>query len=240
VHTVDFRILRFKPGRIDPPRFQIFPVTVTPMATVLDGLEEIRLSRDPTLVYRHCCHHASCGTCACSINGRPALACTTRIVDLKTDPITLEPLAHLPRLGDLAVDMRAFFEGMDPDWANIRLCEETAVERTPQGVGHLLRLENCIECGCCTAACPLTSRSEGFMGPASLAAVNNEIRNRPAQREKLLEKAADPRGAIMCRRHLACSRVCPSKVYPARHIADLLRGIASNEKDAPDSKGDGS
>ncbi len=198
------------------------------MTTVLDGLEEIRLTQDPTLIYRHCCHHASCGTCACTINGTPALACTTRVADLQTDTVTLEPLAHLPCLGDLAVDMRPFFKEMDPGWANIRYNEETDKHRIPQGVDHLMRLENCIECGCCTTVCPLMSGAEGFLGPAVLSAVHNEIRNRPANREKLLQKAADPHGAPMCRRHLACSRVCPSKVYPARHIADLRRGITGH------------
>ena len=89
----------------------------------------------------------------------------------------------------------------------------------------MTRLENCIECGCCEAACPVTSRSEPFMGPAVLAAVNNEMRNRPAAKKPLLRMAADSRGAAGCERHLACSRVCPSKVYPARHIADLQRAL---------------
>ncbi len=77
--TVTFRILRFKPGLIDPPHNQDFTVRLEPRMTVLDGLEQIRLNLDATLLYRHCCHHASCGTCACTINGTPALACTTRI-----------------------------------------------------------------------------------------------------------------------------------------------------------------
>jgi len=224
---VIFRILRFKPDRIDPPRFESFKVTPQPSTTVLDGLEEIRRHKDDTLMYRHCCHHASCGTCACTINGTPALACTTRIADLKSDTVTLEPLAHLECLGDLVVDMRNFYREMEADWATIRRGGKASPERTPEGIGQLTRLENCIECGCCVAGCPVTSEPNDFMGPAVLAALNNEIRNRPGGRDQLLDKAAGSRGAAMCRRHLVCSRVCPSKVYPARHIADLLRAINS-------------
>ena len=224
-NSVTFSILRFKPGRIDPPRLQDFSLPAEENMTVLDALEQIRLTRDSTLMYRHCCHHASCGTCACTINGKPALACTTRVADIKSDTITLEPLAHLNCLGDLAVDMRDFFQGMDPEWANLRTCEKTAPERIPEGVGHPVRFENCIECGCCVAGCPVNDDDEGFLGPAVLAAVNNEIRNRPEKREDLLRSAAAPNGAGMCKRHLVCSRVCPSKVYPARHIADLRRAM---------------
>jgi succinate dehydrogenase/fumarate reductase-like Fe-S protein len=72
---------------------------------------------------------------------------------------------------------------------------------------------------------PVTSRSEPFMGPAALAAMNNEMRNRPAAKKSLLQVAADSQGAAMCERPRVCSRVCPSKVYPARHIADLQRAI---------------
>ncbi len=224
--TKTFRILRFKPGRLDPPRYQDFEVPWEAQMTVLDGLERIRLTMDASLMYRHCCHHASCGTCACTINGTPALACTARIADLPDETITLAPLAYFTCLGDLAVDMSSFFDDMDPQWANLRPCERVTAGRTPQGVKQLMRLENCIECGCCVAACPESSSVKGFMGPAALAAVNNEIRNRPQSKAALLRKASHPRAATMCRRHLACSRVCPTQVYPARHIADLLRAIS--------------
>lgn len=203
---------------------------MNPSMTVLDGLEQIRLNQDATLMYRHCCHHASCGTCACTINGSPALACTTRIGDLKTDTITLAPLANHTCLGDLAVDMTSFFRELDPRWDNLRACEKTTAERVPQGIDQLKQLKNCIECGCCVATCPLTASATSFMGPAVLAAVNNEMRNRPTALKEMMKIAADPRGAKMCQRHLACSRVCPSKVYPARHIADLQRAMAVGEE----------
>jgi succinate dehydrogenase / fumarate reductase iron-sulfur subunit len=223
--TVIFRIIRYKPGVIDPPRFQEFEITIRSEMTVLEGLDEIRLTRDAGLMYRHCCHHASCGTCACMINGAPALACITRIVDLNTDVINLAPLENHPCLGDLAVDVAGFFQQIDAHWTNHRPCRDASAQRTPQGVNRLLRFENCIECGCCVAACPEVSDPTQFLGPAVLAALNNERQNRPDRKELLLEIAAGPRGAAQCRRHLACSRVCPAAVFPARHIADLQREI---------------
>ena len=224
-----FRILRDKPGRIEPPRHQLFQVQCTPETTVLEGLQQIRRTQDDSLMFRHCCHHASCGTCACTINGRPALACMTRVADIEDDTITLEPLANRVCLGDLAVDMTDFFTEIDPGWATLRACDQATADRTPEGVDQLKRLENCIECGCCTAACPVSGAAPSFTGPAVLAAINNEIRNRPESREQMLKMAAESRGASMCRRHLSCSRVCPSKVYPARHIADLQRAIKNSE-----------
>lgn len=224
--TYTFRILRFKPGQIDPPRPQLFEITLSPEMSVLDGLEKIRLTRDATLMYRHCCHHASCGTCACTINGTPALACTTRLADLETTTVDLAPLANLTCLGDLAVDMRDFFTDFDADWSLLKETQTDDPKSTPDGVHQLTQLENCIECGCCVAVCPVVPGTPGFMGPASLSALNNERLKQPDPHAELVNMAADKRGANVCRRHLACSRVCPSKVYPAGHIADLQRAIA--------------
>ena len=75
---IAFDITRYKPGQIDPPRVQSYTVAVDRTMTVLDGLEQIRLTQDATLMYRHSCHHSACGTCACVINGLERLACTTR------------------------------------------------------------------------------------------------------------------------------------------------------------------
>jgi succinate dehydrogenase / fumarate reductase iron-sulfur subunit len=227
--TVIFRILRFKPGLIEPPGYQEFAVRFQWDMTVLDGLEQIRLDQDPTLIYRHCCHHASCGTCACTIDGHAALACTTRVAGPEA-VVTLAPLAHHACIGDLAVDTRSFFKELDAGWETVRPCENSAPERTPEGVGQLMQLQNCIECGCCVAACPEASAPGEFMGPAVLAALNHEARLKPHAKARLMEIASDPRGARRCRRHLSCSRVCPSKVYPARHIADLLKVIHDPEK----------
>ncbi len=220
-----FRILRFKPGHIDPPRPQDFEIALDPQMSVLDGLEQIRLTQDAGLMYRHCCHHASCGTCACTINGTPALACTTRLVDLDHSTVDLAPLAHLTCLGDLVVDMREFFADFDAGWSQLKPIKTEPPEETPEGVNQLTQLENCIECGCCVAACPVMIDSSTFMGPAALAALNNEIAKQPELRNALLTTAAHPRGANRCQRHLACSHVCPSQVFPARHIANLQRAI---------------
>jgi succinate dehydrogenase / fumarate reductase iron-sulfur subunit len=83
--TVTFRILRYKPNRIDPPRYQDFALQIEPDMSVLDALEKIRLEQDNTLMYRHSCHHSSCGTCACKINGQERLTCITKISDLQED-----------------------------------------------------------------------------------------------------------------------------------------------------------
>jgi succinate dehydrogenase / fumarate reductase iron-sulfur subunit len=222
---ITFRISRYKPGIIDPPRFQEFELTSDENTTVLDGLEKIRLTQDAALMYRHSCHHASCGTCACKINGQARLACITRVLELNSSTITLEPLAVFKRLGDLVVDMRALFKDIDQDWSYVREAENVESGIRPDGIDCFTRFENCIECGACVAACPVIDKNNDFMGPAALAALHREMLKSPQRKSELLALAGANRGEQLCDRALNCSRVCPTAVYPARHIADLRRKL---------------
>lgn len=226
-----FKILRFKPGHIDPPRHQDFDLAVGPHATVLDSLEQLRIEQDNTLMYRHSCHHSSCGTCACMINGAPRPACVTGVLALDTTTVTLEPLIGFRTIGDLVVDMRDFYADLSEEWSCLRSTEDRGEKRLPKANPESMRFENCIECGCCVAACPAAAGSAGFMGPAALAAIHNETLKSPAKKTALLALADGDRGQRLCRRALDCSRVCPTAVHPARHIADLRRMVLAAESD---------
>jgi succinate dehydrogenase / fumarate reductase iron-sulfur subunit len=228
---ITFRIFRYRAGDPKSERFEEMTLPVEAATTVLDVLEAFN-RKDRTLMYRHSCHHGSCGTCACRINGRERLACLTRVLDLNTEVVIVEPLNKLGKLGDLAVDPADFFLEFPSDWRTLRSSETNPETKTPRELNSYVRLENCIECGACVSACPV----EDFLGPAVLAGLNRERLNRerinsqrldhpPAEardREKaLLELAAGGRGAWKCQRALECSRVCPTAVYPARHIQEL-------------------
>ena len=227
---VTFRILRFKSGRIDPPRFQTFEVHVqanSPL-TILDCLEEIRLNQDATLMYRHSCHHSSCGTCACQINGKPRLACTTQLQQLPMDQtITLEPLNNFECIADLVVNMEGLFKDIHPEWSYLKT-DKSEDHPPPEGIEAWQQLEDCIECGCCISACPEMHTPERFMGPVALATINRQYSKIPEERKELLSRAGGARGVDKCKRVLACSRVCPTRVYPSRHIEDLRRQLKNN------------
>ena len=221
---VAFRISRYKADLIDPPRFYTYPLAVSESMSVLDALEKIRLTREPTLMYRHSCHHSSCGTCACLINGSERLACTTNVWALDNETVTVAPLNGFPRIGDLVMDMNPFFKDIDEDWTYLHPSQNR--ERGPgPGTGDrtFSRFEDCIECGSCVSACPVSRRTSEFMGPAALTALHREIEKLPSKRNILLERAKSERGADLCARVYECSRVCPTAVYPARHIAELKK-----------------
>lgn len=229
-NKITFHILRYKPGHIDPPRFQEYTIEADPASSVLDGLEKIRLEQDKTLMYRRSCHHSSCGTCACKINGVEKLTCITKIQDLEGDTVTLTPLEGFKPMGDLVVEMSRFYDDISEEWSYLKKAEEVKSAAPPADSGQFTRFENCIECGACVSACPVSHKNSIFIGAAVLAALGCELKKTHQAAKDLMAVAGSKRGQHLCERALNCSRVCPTGVYPARHIADLRRMLEKDFK----------
>ncbi|MFW5737376.1 MAG: succinate dehydrogenase/fumarate reductase iron-sulfur subunit [Spirochaetota bacterium] len=196
--------------------------------TLLDSLERIRARDDRSLLYRHSCHHGSCGTCGMIADGERVLACTTRLSDLPGEA-TIDPLTPFPVVGDLAIDPAPIYRDFPDEASYLRESGANPEAELPQeletdGRGFT-RFENCIECGLCVSACPVQQR---FMGPAALAAYGRELEKHPEREAELLPQIDRDEGVWGCDRALKCSQVCPLGVYPAKHIAVLQRKIDKN------------
>jgi succinate dehydrogenase / fumarate reductase iron-sulfur subunit len=125
-------------------------------------------------MYRHSCHHSSCGTCACKINGKEKLTCITKVSEPAGEKIILEPLDRFKQIGDLVCDMHDFYRDISSSWTYLKATDKLNSSDLPDGIQAYTRLENCIECGACVSACPVFSKNRDFMGPAALAAIHNE------------------------------------------------------------------
>ena len=204
--------------------FASFTVAVEKHTTLLDAFEEIRASQDPTLVYRHSCHHGSCGTCGVLVDGERVLACLTTLSRLDEEP-TVGPLAGFPVIADLAVDPTPLYRGFPRDASYLRDSDVNREAVPPEEIDRFSRFENCIECGLCVSACPVVGP---FNGPAALAAFGRELEQRPDRAGELLPQIAGPDGATRCERALVCSAVCPLGVAPAKHIAVLQRKLSQS------------
>ncbi|HWD48215.1 MAG TPA: succinate dehydrogenase/fumarate reductase iron-sulfur subunit [Actinomycetota bacterium] len=217
--TVTLEVFRYRPG--DPaPRYERFRVPVGPRATVLDALLAIRRDQDPGLAVRHSCLHGSCGSCGLRVNGREVLACLTRLDGLD-DPVVVEPLAGLPALGDLVVDMEDLYRRLEPAGRPL----VRASERARPQLEDLERFEDCLECGLCLSACPIAGDPR-FLGPAALAAAERVLEEpRGADPRATLGWVDDAHGAWRCHLAFECSAVCPAGVDPGGAIMRLRRRL---------------
>ena len=213
---VQFRIKREKQGDASP-HWDTFDLDCDASTTVLVALQRIRHRVDPSLMLRHSCHHASCGTCAMRINGREKLACVTSVFDLHSSTISVEPLDNLPLVSDLVVDMQPMFG---------RLAEVDLPTLRSSG-GAFARFEDCLECGICMSACPVAATDRHYPGPAALAAawrVVQEPRGRDV--DAVMDWADGQHGCWRCHMAYECSHVCPAGSDPAGSIMQLRGTLA--------------
>jgi len=213
--------------------FQTFEVPARPNQTVLDVVTEIQRTQDETLSYRFACRVGMCGSCAMVVNERPRWTCRTRVNDLESGPLKLEPLRNLPIVKDLAVDMEPFFNkwrdahgyfepGENPP-ADFAIVEPSSPERQAVDEGI-----ECINCGVCYSACDVVSWNEDYLGPAALNrawTLVNDVRDR-GQDARLTAVTGDA-GCHSCHSHMSCTEFCPKHLSPTFSIAGLKRATSN-------------
>ena len=226
--TVRVSVFRRKEGD-DPAeqRYDTFDVAVGPRAMILDALVAIRRQQDATLAFRHSCFHASCGTCGMRVNGREGLACVTPVPG--GDEVVVEPLANIPIVSDLVVDIDVFYEDFDEAGRPLVRADDLIPECEPaEGIDQLERYEDCIECGICLSACPVAGSDPRYVGPAALAAAWRLV-DEPRGRDPgpVLQLMDSEQAAWRCHLAWECSEACPSGVDPAGAIMRLRRAAAA-------------
>lgn len=223
-------IFRYNPQEANAkPHMQIFHLDETDYMTLFIALNRLREEQDPSLQFDFCCRAGICGACGMVINGRPGLACHTKIKELP-DEITLLPLPNFKLIGDLSVDTGAFFRIMDEkieSWIHTdKVFDPTAEEERMENAvaEQIYELDRCIECGCCVAACGTARLREDFVGAVALNRVTRFIVD---PRDKRTDKAffeiiGTDAGIFGCMGLLACQDVCP-KDLPLQDQLGFLR-----------------
>jgi succinate dehydrogenase / fumarate reductase iron-sulfur subunit len=214
---VRFHVSRFKRGDLKA-HYQDYEVEIAPATTVLDALTSIRRDQDPTLILRHSCFHASCGTCGMRVNDREVLACVTKVSELGGRAVKVDPIANQHRVADLVTDMVDFYDRFRAiELPLVRSSEVPPAGEEPPGVDDYTRFENCIE-----------GSDSRYLGPAALAAAERAVAE-PRGRDtfSILRLVDDPQAAWRCHEAFECTEVCPSNVDPAGAIMFLRRRLVT-------------
>ena len=224
--VVKFSIYRYDPDKDEKPYMQNLEVELLPTdKMLLDALMRIKQSNDDSLSFRRSCREGVCGSDAMNINGKNGLACITNMRDLK-EPVVLRPLAGLPVVRDLIVDMTQFFNqyhSIKPYLINDTPPPEKERLQSPEERDELDGLYECILCACCSTACPsFWWNPDKFVGPAGLLQAYRFIADSRDQAvAERLDNLEDPYRLFRCHSIMNCVDVCPKGLNPTRAIGKI-------------------
>ncbi|MCF7832257.1 MAG: succinate dehydrogenase iron-sulfur subunit [Candidatus Marinimicrobia bacterium] len=220
--TYKLSVFRFDPLFDTKQSFKSFNVPRSEAKTVLDALLYIRDHFDGTLAFRASCNQGRCGSCAMHINGEYGLACETPLHPGKT---TIRPLAQLPIIKDLMVDMERFwekYESIKPYL--VRHSGEARQSFTNRK--EMDSMIDCILCGACFSACMMTGLNPEFHGPAAYVTLNRFLRDeRDAIHDQRMELVTGENGVFRCHSMYNCNDACPKNVKPSENILEIKKNI---------------
>lgn len=227
---ITLRVARF-PSR-DGKTVSEFPLTLEERMTVLDALFRVQCEIDGSLGFRCACRVGMCGTCALSVNRVPRLACSTRVRNLQTRIVTLEPLPHYPIIKDLAVSLEPFFA----QWRRARPAfrPKNGSATTFALIGKQSKFQqlaptkrDCITCGACYAACSIVGTNRQYLGPAAInKAFLRLLDPRDGggrERIEILDQHLD--GVWRCHTQFNCTAVCPRGIDLTDSIVRIKRAL---------------
>ena len=228
--TITLRIAKYNPNEDQEKRYITFQVPVEKWSTVLEAILDVKKHFDHSVGVRYSCRQATCGSCGMIINGKPRLACFTRIDELNSDVVTVEPMNNFPIIRDLAVRFDRLFETHHKLKPYV-IRDDTEVGegtkellQSPEELEKFVQFSGCIKCGLCNSACPTMATDSSFIGPQALAQAYRYVAdNRDKGKDDRLKIIDDSHGIWRCHFAGSCSQVCPKGVDPAMGI-QLLRG----------------
>ena len=242
------KVRRYQPESGEGAFWEEFKVDLDPSLSVLDGILQAKDREDGSLAVRCSCRAAICGSCGMKVNGQSGLGCKTQIghaheganrANGGDEPIVVEPMANMPVLKDLIVDMES------THWEKIRRVtpwllphgeppeREYVVE--PESMIDVTQSMACIQCGACVSSCLSMEADPEFIGPAALAKAYRFVGDpRDGETvERLHDLAHDPHGIYDCTHCFSCIDACPKGVAPMDQIMRLRRKAGENEVEDP-------
>ena len=226
IKNMKITVLRYRPEQDEKPWEQTFDVPYHHGTSLLEALFYIKDNLEPSLSFRWSCRMAICGSCGMMVNGVPHLACKTFLRDYDGQSLKIEPLANFPIERDLVVDLSDLIEKIElikpyiiPSKKDANMPLNKNFKQSPMQMEAYLQFAQCINCGCCYAACPQYKLNPEFIGPAALTLLyryNTDSRDSgTAQRLPFLNSE---NGVWGCTFVGYCSEVCPKQVDPSSAI----------------------
>ena len=213
--TATFRIWR---GDSSGGDFREYTTEAIEGMVVLDALIAIQAEDAHDLAFRWNCKAGKCGSCSTEINGRPRLACMTRLSELPLDqPVSVEPMKAFPLVKDLVADVSWNFEvkkkilAFKPRAAD---AEDGTWRMDQFDADRVMEFRKCIECFLCQDVCHVLREhhlEDKFIGPRFLVHAA-QLEMHPLDDADRTGDLKDKHGIGYCNITKCCTNVCPEGI----------------------------
>ena len=209
-----FRIWR---GNAAGGDFVDYRIETPPGMVVLDAIHEIQRRQANDLSVRWNCKAGKCGSCSVEINGKPRLACMTRLnLFDPSETVTVQPMRTFPVIKDLVTDVSWNYE------QNRRIAPFKPRPRGADGqhrmmqedVDRVQELRKCIECFLCQDVCHVLrnhDRKDAFAGPRFMIRLAS-LEMHPLDTDDRLPAIKEEHGVGYCNITRCCTEVCPEHI----------------------------
>jgi succinate dehydrogenase / fumarate reductase iron-sulfur subunit len=211
------RIFQVWRGAAAGGRFVEYRVEVDPGMVVLDAVLRIQAHLALDLAVRWNCKAGKCGSCSMEINGRPRLACMTRMNQYEPDAvISVQPMKTFPVIRDLVTDVSWNYE------QNRRIPPFKPAPRGPDGqhrmmqkdVDRVQEFRKCIECFLCQDVCHVVrdhAAKMTFVGPRFMIRLAS-LEMHPLDTADRIPAIRREFGSGLCNITRCCTEVCPEHI----------------------------
>src|SRR6187431_788864 len=249
--SVTLRVWR-QAGPTQPGKFVDYPASdVSPDMSFLELLDVVNdgltTKNDEPIAFAHDCREGICGTCSCTINGKPhgpgkgIATCQLYMRSFKDgDVIVVEPFRAraFPLIKDLVVDRDSFDKiqqaggfisvrtGAAPDANSIPVPKEDA--------DLAMDAATCIGCGACVAACKNASAMLFVAAKVSHLGLMPQGQPERSQRVLRMVNQMDGEGFGGCTNIGECEAVCPKEIrleFIARMNRDYMKASLTFRKE---------
>jgi len=229
MESINLRVARRDPEK-QTSGWSEYSVELKEKTTVLDCLDRVQRTEDPSLAFRYACRVGMCGSCAMVVNGKERWTCRTLVRDLEVSRLTVEPLRHLPVIRDLVVDFSPLWEKYRKVAPYSLPLEKGESRRRRQGVNERrVSIEpnlQCISCGACYSSCTFVGTDPLYLGPHAMNRVFTLVEDaRDSARDARLAIVDSEHGCWKCHIQQNCTEVCPMDLSPSAGIQHLKRAI---------------
>jgi len=190
---------------------------ITEGMVVLDAIHRIQADQANDLACRWNCKAGKCGSCSVEINGKPRLACMTRMNEYKEDEtITITPLKSFPVMKDIVTDVSWNYEQnkkivpFSPSKESLKK-DFVMMQKDVDRVQHFRK---CIECYLCQNVCHVIrdqSAKSKFVGPRFMIRLAS-LEMHPMDTADRIPEIKDEHGSGMCNITRCCTDVCPEEI----------------------------